>query len=236
VSLSLRVHYLQHVAFENLGSMESYFHDTGAAVSCTRFYKNETLPSPVDLDWLVIMGGPMGVYDEQRYPWLKHEKEFISTVIKSGKTVLGICLGAQLLACVLGSKVYKNKHREIGWFPLEVKALSAHTILHGVIPDQILTFHWHSDTFDLPESAVLLASTPGCTNQGFIIGDRVIGLQFHLESTPNSARALIDHCPDDLDGSEWVQSPETILSATRRFEVINALMVSILERLRNIKR
>ena len=105
----MRVHYLQHVPFENLGSMENYFLSRGYQISSTKLYSEENFPGLEDFDWLIIMGGPMGVYDEDRFPWLKNEKRFISDAIEAGKVLLGVCLGAQLIASVLGAKVYKNR-------------------------------------------------------------------------------------------------------------------------------
>ena len=113
----MRVHYLQHVPFEGIGSMEPFLIDGGHRVSSTRLYLRATLP-PIDaFDWLIVMGGPMGVGDEGRYKWLAREKAFIKAVVESGKIVLGICLGAQLIAEALGAAVTKNRCREIGWFP-----------------------------------------------------------------------------------------------------------------------
>lgn len=117
----MRIHYLQHVPFEGLGTMESYFLQRGHRLSSTHFYLEKPPPSVAEFDWLVVMGGPMGVYDEIKFPWLTEEKSFIGKSIKSGKIVLGICLGAQLIADVLGAGVFKNQYREIGWFPIERK-------------------------------------------------------------------------------------------------------------------
>ncbi len=230
----MRVHYLQHVPFESIGSMENYFKNNNHRLRSTRLFLNEEFPDLGDFDFLIIMGGPMGVYDEDKFPWLAAEKLFIRSVMESGKTVLGICLGAQLIACSLGAKVYKNKHREIGWFPVYATGQSENTILQGVFPKDFNAFHWHGDTFDIPESGIQIASSKACKNQGFIIDDRIIGLQFHLETTPDSAKALITNCRDDLDGSEFVHSENEILNDRQRFSKINILMDSVLKRLKRI--
>ncbi|MCG8378009.1 MAG: type 1 glutamine amidotransferase, partial [Proteobacteria bacterium] len=112
----MNIHFLQHVPFEGLGSIENYINEKSHHLSCSRLYLDQELPSVNDLDWLFVMGGPMGIYDEDQYPWLDREKKFIKQCIDSGKIVLGFCLGAQLIADVLGAKVYKNQYREIGWF------------------------------------------------------------------------------------------------------------------------
>jgi GMP synthase-like glutamine amidotransferase len=175
------------------------------------------------------MGGPMGIYDEEIYPWLNAEKQFIKTAINSKKVVIGICLGAQLIADVLGAKVYKNKHREIGWFNITRSADANNTILSNVIPENSEVFHWHGDTFEIPEGAYALAESEACKNQGFILNDRVVAFQFHLETTLESASALIENCRDELDGSQYVQTEQEMLSNEQRFSNINSVMFSILD-------
>ena len=227
----MRVHYLQHVPFEGLGSMEKYLLDRGCELTSTRLYANDTFPSPEDFDFLIIMGGPMGVYEEEKYPWIKKEKSFIYDVIKADKLVLGVCLGAQLIANVLGAKVYKNKFREIGWFPITRSKDATKTILGDVLPPKLEVFHWHGDTFDIPENATLLASSEACVNQGFILEDRIVGFQFHLETTPEAAKKLIKNCSDELDNSKYVQSPQEMLRDTSKFYKINKVMEDILKKL-----
>ena len=230
----MHIHYLQHVAFEGIGSMAPYFMDKGHSLSSTRLYLNEPFPQLKDFDWLIVMGGPMGISDELKYPWLNREKAFIKSAIESGKIVLGICLGAQLIADVLGAKVYMNHHREIGWFPIMISEQAGDTVFRGVFPEGLNVFHWHGDTFDIPRSGIPLASSKACPNQGFIVENRIVGLQFHLETTPDSARALIENCREDLDGSEFVQSEKEILSNVSRFLRINEVMNAVLERLEKI--
>ncbi|MEW8197867.1 MAG: type 1 glutamine amidotransferase, partial [Candidatus Thiodiazotropha endolucinida] len=114
----MRAHYLQHVPFEDLGSIENWLKRSGYEITRTRLYESEELPGIESVDLLVIMGGPMSVNDDQDFPWLVEEKEFIKKVIESGKPVLGICLGAQLIACSLGAEVFSNSVKEIGWIPI----------------------------------------------------------------------------------------------------------------------
>lgn len=227
----MNIHYLQHVPFEQLGSIEAKLTGKRHQLSSTNLYKNELLPTVDNIDWLIIMGGPMGVYDEGEFPWLKQEKDFIRQAIKSGKIVMGICLGAQLIAAALNAKVYKNRHSEIGWFDLKRHPEAENTILSSAIPPQAEVFHWHGDTFDIPAGAKSLASSAACPNQGFILDNRVVGLQFHLETTPASAQALINKCRDELDGSVYVQSEIEMLSDPRRFSRINQIMAAILDAL-----
>ena len=217
----MKVHYLQHVAFENLGCLESMLTSKGHTISCTRLFAGETLPAADSFDWLIIMGGPMGIFDETEHPWLAHEKHFIKSAIDNGRTVLGICLGAQLLAHVLGARVHPNEHREIGWFDINPAANLQHPALSTVFGKPMTAFHWHGDTFDIPEGASRLCGSEACHNQGFIFDDRVVALQFHLESTPESATALIENCAQELDGSKWVQSEGEILASPDKFKKLN---------------
>jgi len=227
----LRVHYLQHVSFEGLGSIEPVLNDKGHQLSSTQLYKNEPLPSVNDFDWLIVMGGPMGIYDYDQYPWLADEKQFIKAAIDDGKIVLGICLGAQLIADVMGAAVVQNPHREIGWFNINPLPDVNATILGSIFSAPVEVFHWHGDTFDIPVDAVPLAESEACPRQGFIFDNRVVGLQFHLETTLSSASALIENCRDELDGSVYVQSEAAMLVEAKRFDGINRLMSSLLNAL-----
>jgi GMP synthase-like glutamine amidotransferase len=224
----MRVHYLQHVHFEGLGSIESFLKNKGYEITSTCLFKGEDFPSLDNFDWLIIMGGPMSVNDEDLYPWLVQEKEFIKKAIESGKLVLGICLGAQLIANVLGAKVYQNKYKEIGWFNINLKNLE-NTIFEKILPNELEVFHWHGETFDIPQNAVLIAESLACRNQAFIFKDRVFGLQFHLETTIDSAKAIIKNSRNEMSFSKYVQSEQEIFSNQDKFEKINTVMNSILE-------
>ena len=227
----MRAHYLQHVPFEGLGSIEPWLLSAGYQISSTRFFDSIELPDPDDIDFLMIMGGPMSVNDEHEHPWLATEKGFIGKAIEAGKPVLGICLGAQLIVSALGSRVFPNKEKEIGWYPVRgVKPENRSTFR---FPEETIAFHWHGETFDLPYGAVQLAHSEACENQAFQIGSNIIGLQFHLETTQDSAKALVDNCKTELVEGRYIQSEAEILSAPpERFSSINSLMKRILEYLR----
>jgi len=224
----MRVHYLQHVEFEGLGSLVSRFARAGWLVSCTRLFAGESLPEPERVDLLVVMGGPMSVNDEEAYPWLIKEKSFIKDVIAQNRPVLGICLGAQLIASALGGRVYPNAEKEIGWFPVcRVEPLQLDTFR---FPETIEVFHWHGETFDLPGGCVHLARSACCRHQAFQYGRLVIGLQFHLETTPESAQSLVEHCRDELVEGGYVQTEQEILAANpARYVEIHRLMDDILD-------
>lgn len=184
----MKVHVLQHVQFEGLGCIERWLETQGAQVGFTRLFQGDTLPTPNSIDMIIAMGGPMSVNDEKEFAWLKQEKQFIRDAIARGVPILGICLGAQLIASVLGERVYRNKLKEIGWFPIQAVPTAEPAFR---FPAECLVFHWHGETFDLPTGAVLLAKSACCENQAFQLMSNVIGLQFHLESTPQSAIALL---------------------------------------------
>lgn len=224
----MNVHYLQHVPFEGLGSMETWFKNQGHTITVTHLYKNEELPSIEDIDWLIVMGGPMGVEDQAIYPWLTKEKAFIKQAIDQNKIVLGICLGAQLIADVLGAYIIKNTYREIGWFPIQLSEEAKTTELGASLPEEFDVFHWHGDTFSIPDHAIRLASSEACLNQGFILNDKVVALQFHLETTATSALDLTIHCKNELDNSQYVQTADEILVKPKRFTDINQIMDLIL--------
>lgn len=223
----MRAHWLQHVPFEGLGSMEAWLREKRYKITRTRFFESEDLPHPSRVDLLIVMGGPMSANDEQKYPWLTREKEFLRQCIHSGKPVLGICLGAQLIAHAMGARVYRNRDPEIGWFP--VQGVPASDSSFFSFPPTFEAFHWHGETFDLPPGAVLLARSEGCEHQAFQIGRSVMGLQFHLETTPAAVLEILTHCRAERVPSKSVQSEMAILGATaERYKAINDLMAQLL--------
>jgi GMP synthase-like glutamine amidotransferase len=226
---SLRIHYLQHVPFEGPGFIESWAHVRNHRLTSTHLYSGQRLPGVEEIDWLVVLGGPMNVYEHDRYPWLAREKRFIGEALRRAKAVIGICLGAQLIACVLGSKVMRNPCLEIGWHPVEKAAQASQSKLAGLLPEQFPAFHWHGDTFEIPRGAVHLARSRACENQAFAFGDRVAAFQFHLESTRDSVEQLVHNCPEDIAAGPYVQSPATMLTDLDRFREVNSLMADFLD-------
>jgi len=206
----LRIHYFQHVEYEGLGSIEEWISSNNHSLSSTRFFENSTLPEMADIDWLIVMGGAMSVQDEEQYPWLKAEKIFIRQAVEAGKTVLGICLGSQLVSSALGAKVYRNPEKEIGWFDIEFSQFAQYSVLFHNMGSRLKVFHWHGDTFDLPEHAVHLASSSACKNQAYLYKDKVLALQFHLEPTQNSLQQMIDHGREELKPSTYIQSEKEL--------------------------
>ena len=231
----MNVHYFQHVPFEGLGSIEQWVKAKSAHSSVTKFYEDPYLPQVDEIDLLIILGGPMSANDERTYPWLKIEKNFIAEAIENGKIVFGICLGAQLIASALEAQVFPNRCREIGWFPIEGLTQSKYTSLENIFPSHMEVFHWHGDTFDLPVNAVRLARSEGCDNQAFCIGERVLGLQFHLEVTPHAVKSLTEKCRNDLVPGQYVQSASEMLSDISKFQRVNAVMDALLDYWENLE-
>ena len=225
----MRIHYLQHVPFEGLGCIEDWAKTAGHRIAATRFYLKEPLPNVNDMDWLIVMGGPMNIYDDAKFSWLAAEKRCLKEAIENKKIVLGICLGAQLLADVLGAKIYPNRHKEIGWYNIRKVKTSQENGIAALFPDTIEAFHWHGDTFDIPDGADHFVQSAGCKNQGFTLGERVLALQFHLEIAKSGAENLIIQCGNEIDKGRFCQTPDTMLANSDRFETINKLMYRILD-------
>lgn len=224
----MRVHYLQHVPFEDLASIQPWLSAQGHSISATRLFAGEIPPGAQTFDWLIVMGGPMGVHDEAEHPWLVGEKRCIEDALAANKALLGICLGAQLIAQVLGAKVDKNPQPEIGWFDVERIVDGRQTAFAQSLPKRFSAFHWHGDCFDIPHGAAQLARSEACAQQAFAYGDKVLGLQFHLEATHESARALTENCADELTGGVWIQSAAEMLARPERFDQANGLMADLL--------
>jgi GMP synthase-like glutamine amidotransferase len=228
----MKVHYLQHVPFEGLGYIETWLCEQGFSVSSTRLWEaGWRLPAVEAIDALIIMGGPMGVYDEDEYPWLVEEKAFIGECIRSGKKVLGICLGAQLVALCLGAAVRAAPNKEIGWFPVEpTESGKGIAWLYELFGERPVVFHWHGDQFGIPGGCIDLLSSAANGNQAFYYNERVIGLQFHLEVTRETLQQMVEHGADELVGGIYIQDAEKIGSETRLIERSNQMMNAILER------
>jgi GMP synthase-like glutamine amidotransferase len=206
----MRIHCLQHVSFETPGTILEWATLHKHTVSYTYFFEeNFLLPGPNDFDCLLIMGGFMNVDEESKFPWLRTEKHFIRLAIDAGKKVLGICLGSQLIAAVLGAPVYKGKEKEIGFFPIQFSLVAESNPLFSHFPAEYSLFHWHGDTFDLPEQARLIASTQVCKHQAFIVNENVLALQFHPEMNENTIEQMLLH-----DGKELEEEGEHIQSVT----------------------
>jgi GMP synthase-like glutamine amidotransferase len=222
---------LQHVPFERLGYIENVLTKMGHDISGTCFFNGDILPDLAAIDALIIMGGPMGVYDEAHYPWLHAEKEFIRRCIDQGKKVLGICLGAQLIAAALGAMVRKAPNKEIGWYPVILTpAAKALPWFQTWFNDNPTVFHWHGDRFEIPGANTLnLLSSPANDNQAYYYNENVIGLQFHLEVNDELVADMLHHGAADLTPSAYVQTAADIKKNLHRYVApCNRLMAAVL--------
>lgn len=226
----MRIHYLQHVSFEGLGYIETWLTAHGHTLSATRFYEEGyVLPALDQIDALVIMGGPMGVYDEEVYPWLLAEKLFIQACIRADIKLLGICLGAQLIAAAMGARVVQAQHKEIGWFPLQpTDACKDIPWLYSLFIEQPVVFHWHGDRFEIPVGAKLLLNSAANTNQAFIYNKQVIGLQCHFEATTETVALMLEHGAAELQPLPYVQSAEDIKKGIPYISNAQVIMAQIL--------
>jgi len=224
----MRVHYLKHVPFEGLGSMEDMFVARGCRLSRTCMYEDQSLPSIHDIDALVVMGGPMGVGDDHEHPWLTLEKEFIESVIKREVPVLGVCLGAQLIANVLGAKVSRNVYEEIGWFPVKrTKGLMDERVDN--LPISFDALHWHGDTFDIPEGGSNFMTSEGTANQGFAYGNSTLALQFHLEMLPSHVQTIYQECGKPEKTGKYIHGLEEMLAPAEKFQQAHIMLDNFLE-------
>ncbi len=225
----MNVHYLQHIEAETPGSIIDWAGSKHHLVKGTKLYKPFRFPSVDDFDWLFVMGGPMGVYEEKRFPWLKEEKLFIEETIKAGKTVIGICLGSQLIAEVLGSKVYQGLLKEIGWYSVHLTDEAQKSPFFNQFEQTETVFHWHGDTYDLPTGTTHLAGNQVYDSQAFSYDDRVFGFQFHLEFTPKIIKSLIEIDPPEFTHGPYVQTEKDILSHPELTVRNKQLLISFLD-------
>lgn len=194
------LHILQHVAHEGPGLLADWAAARGHALRLHPvFAAPHSLPTlaPGEGVGIVILGGPMSVHDEAAYPWLGAEKAFIRAAVAAGQPVLGICLGAQLLAEALGGQVLAGAELEIGWFPVQLNAAARNFLPPA--PVEITVLHWHGETFSLPPGAELLGSSAACDNQGFRLG-RGVGVQFHPEVNAELLAEMLHHEGHELNG------------------------------------
>ncbi len=222
------LHFFQHVSFEGLGSIKEWIIERQHTLTATRFYEDVWFPEVEAIDGLIIMGGSMSVWEEESHPSLKLEKSYLKKFLATGKPVLWICFGAQLIASVLGSKVYPNTQHEIGWFPIRfIESVSEYA--HLDFGPERTVFHWHGDTFDLPSGSHAIGSSKATPNQGFLLGSQIAAFQFHLEVRPKDIETLVDHAYPSEQGHPYVQSKEELLLMRPEISENNRLLASFLD-------
>ncbi len=232
----MKIHYFQHINFESPALILKWAQERKYEISSTKFYEAHNMPSIDDYDALVIMGGPMSVHDVADYDWLEGEKKHIKEAINAGKHVLGVCLGAQLIADVSGAQVSKAPAKEIGWFPIAWSDLSmGHKIISG-LNAAINVLHWHGEQFAIPEDALHLASSKACANQAFLYKDRVLGLQFHMEMDETAVDNMIINCADEIAASSAsIQTAEIIRKNMHNIPACKAALFRLLDNWTGLK-
>ncbi len=227
---SLRLHGIRHESFEKEGEIAVWAAQRGHNLAHTDLWNGEELPPVDSFDWLIVMGGPMGVYDEDKHPWLAPEKAFLKQAADAGKLILGVCLGAQLLSVVLGGTVTRNAHREIGWFPVSATREAAQSRVFHSLPQTYEAFHWHGDTFSIPPGALWTAQSEACAHQAFEANSgRIVGLQFHLETNAASMAELSTHCAEEIIVDRYVQPVSEMAARPERLTALRGLLDRILD-------
>ncbi len=205
------IHYFQHDHFEDLGYIGEWAAIHNFKTAVTRLDLHEDLPKEKNFDWLVVLGGKMSVNDSDEFPWIEEEIEFISQTILSGKVVIGICLGSQLVASALGARVYKNTEPEMGFRPVTFLPAAAKDKVFRHFPSYLTVMHVHFDIFSLPEDATAMASSDITPCQAFRYGKNVFAFQFHFEITPQNVAGFINEVGPELVKGKYSQSAEQML-------------------------
>lgn len=225
----MRIHFFEHAEIEGIGTFEDLLFERSWSSSHTRWDLGQAPPDPSQWDLLVVMGGPMNVYEDTLYPWLVQEKAYLDAVLAQKRHVLGVCLGAQLLAERLGGPVTRNEFTEIGWSEVRMEpAVQEAGSLFEHMPSLASVFQWHGDTFAIPPGAQPIGSTEACKNQGFT-KDNAVALQFHLELEPNALKGLIRAQPHFR--GPFVQKPDSFLANAAGFRANRDWLGGILDRI-----
>ena len=227
----MRWHCLQHVPFEGPGHLATWCQERRYPLTCVELWNDRNLPTPDEFDGLFVLGGPMNVYEDAKYHWLRGEKELIFRAVSDRKPILGLCLGAQLLSVVLGGTVTEMVDKEIGWFPVELTPAGRGSSILAGLPEKFMAFHWHGDSFSIPPGALHLAQSDGCNEQAFVCENHVVGLQFHLESTEQTIAGLLEHCSEDLGCGWYIQDPYAIASCSNHLPEAHGLLDKLLDNL-----
>ncbi|MGM8886301.1 type 1 glutamine amidotransferase [Psychrobacter sp. 1U2] len=229
--MTLRIHALFHTDYADLSFIRQWADSHQYPITISRSYDNDELPAPDSFDWLIVMGGPMSVHDEEKHLWLIKEKRLITQTIDAGKTVIGVCLGAQIIAHCLGAKVKPSGVKEIGWLPMQLtQAGQAHPLLQDLPKQSFTVFHWHGEGFDCPKGASIIAETEAWTNQGFVyqtslhaeLDTWVLAWQCHFEVTKESLPKMVSNGNAAIQSGlkeypKTVQSPDEILALGEKY-------------------
>jgi GMP synthase-like glutamine amidotransferase len=219
----MRIGVTQHEVCEGPGEIANWAGDRGHSVEVAHLYRGDPVPSVDALDALVVMGGEMNIHQYRQHPWLKPERLLVEAAMAQGKPVIGICLGAQVIADALGARVAQNPVYEIGWFPIAFTP-EAHARFPK-LPASATVLHWHGDTFDLPPGSTRIATSEACPEQGFAIPGKCLGLQFHLEMDPDLVRQTVKASIGPWPNGPYVQTPEHIFENAATYSEKNRLFL-----------
>lgn len=214
----MKAYAIRHVAFEDLGLWTPLLTAEGRSVRYFQAGIDDLHPCLHDApDLLVVLGGPIGVYEQAQYPFIDDELAIIRERIAKDLPTIGICLGAQMIAAAMGAKVYPSGMKEIGWYPLTLTSAGHQSCLQYLADSDAKVLHWHGDTFDLPDGATLLASTAQTPNQAFAVGSNILALQFHIEADPRLIdQWLIGHA---CELSQAGISPSSLRDASKKISI-----------------
>ncbi|MBI5887563.1 MAG: gamma-glutamyl-gamma-aminobutyrate hydrolase family protein [Deltaproteobacteria bacterium] len=224
---------IQHVACEGLGIIEPELKKYGLKADFLKVFKNASLPRRIPQGYgaLIVLGGPMGVYEDGVYPFIKDELNLLESALKTDLPILGVCLGSQMLAKAAGADVYKGKAKEIGWYKAELAGEGMKDRLFLGMPEEFTVFQWHGDTFDLPKGAVNLASSKLFKNQAIRVGRNAYGLQFHLEVTEKMIGEWIEVNAGELKSLKGFIDPDEILKETpKRIDALKRHGAAVISR------
>ena len=233
----MKIHYLQHEPFKTPGAILTWAKEHGHSLSSTMLYEKGPLPSLSSFDMLVIMGGSMSVYEKHLYAWMGLELTFIESAIKAGKTVLGICLGAQLIAASLGAAVYKNTDKEIGWFPVSLTPEGTASGFFKKWPEAFKMFQWHGDTFDVPAGGGSDGLQQGLREPGFHLRRKNSRAAVPPETTARYLDLFLSNCQNDCASEgPYIQTADQIREQCSLIPAMNGLLFKLLDGLEKIVR
>ncbi len=209
---------LKHIEIEGPGSIEEFFRNTAWSLKTIDLWAGKKLPENFDnIAAVVSLGGPMNVYEEDKYPFLKSENGFLQKAIKEEVPILGICLGAQLLAKACKAKVKKLDQKEIGWYDISLTREGKNDLLFEGLSSDLKAFEWHEDTFEKPIGSIFLAESTTCANQAFRFGSNAYGLQFHVEVTAEMIETWVNHY---AKGNSLIDAKAMLIEAYKKEEAL----------------